>query len=156
MKRADVLKYKNLDKVIKKYKNVEGANMPILQDAQEIFGYLSFDVMNYISEHIDISVEKLYSIATFYSQFRFKPVGKYKISLCLGTVCYVKGSGIILDEITRILGIKNGECTSNGLFSLDTTRCLGCCGMAPVIMINDDVYGNVTKDKVKSILEKYK
>lgn len=156
MKKNEVTRYKKLDGVINKNKHIDGAIMPILQGAQEIFGYLSFKVMNYISNKINVSIEQLYSTATFYSQFRFKPIGKYKISLCLGTVCYVKGSGAILEEITRILGINNGECTSDGKFSIDTTRCLGCCGMAPVVMINDDVYGNVTKDKVKSILEKYK
>lgn len=127
----------------------------ILQGIQKQYGYLSFDNLYYLSEAKDMSLEEIYSVATFYNGFSLTPRGKYEISICLGTVCYVKGSNEILEEITSILGIKNGECTKDGKFSLDTTRCLGCCSMAPVLKINDDIYGFVKKEEVKDILNKY-
>ncbi len=128
----------------------------ILQGLQNKYGYLSFDNLNYVSEKMDISLEEIYSVVTFYNEFKLSPKGKYEINICLGTVCYVKGSNEILDEVTDVLGIKNGECTKDGKFSIDTTRCLGCCSMAPVLKINDDIYGFVKKDEVKNILDKYK
>lgn len=127
----------------------------ILQDIQSEYGYLSFDNLNYVAETKNISLEEIYSVATFYNQFKLQAKGKYEINVCLGTVCYVKGSDEILEEITKILGIKNGECTKDLKFSLDTTRCLGCCSMAPVIKINNDIYGFVKKEEVKNILSKY-
>jgi NADP-reducing hydrogenase subunit HndA len=102
-----------------------------------------------------MSLEEIYSVVTFYNGFKLSARGKYEISVCLGTVCYVKGSNEILDEITNILGIKDKECTKDGKFSLDTTRCLGCCSMAPVLKINDDIYGFVKKNEIKDILKKY-
>ncbi len=130
--------------------------MPILQDIQELYGYLPINALEKVSEDLDISLEELYSIATFYSQFKLQKTGKYQISVCLGTVCYVKGSESILEELRRILNIKEGEVTSDGLFSLDTTRCLGCCSLAPVIMINDKVYKQVKKSEVKKIIDSYR
>lgn len=127
----------------------------ILQSIQKKYGYLSFDNLNYLSEVMDMSLEEIYSVATFYNGFSLNPRGKYQISICLGTVCYVKGSNEILEEITKTLGINNQECTKDGKFSLDTTRCLGCCSMAPVLKINDDIYGFVKKEEVKDILNKY-
>lgn len=146
------------NKNIEKLNEIINRNEPlisILQDIQSEFGYLSFDNLNYISETKDISLEEIYSVATFYNQFKLEPKGKYEISICLGTVCYVKGSDDILEEITKILGIKNGECTKDLKFSLDTTRCLGCCSMAPAIKINNDIYGFVKKEEIRNILNKY-
>ena len=140
-----------LDEIINRNESL----ISILQDIQSEYGYLSFDNLNYVSEVKDISLEEIYSVATFYNQFKLEAKGKYEINVCLGTVCYVKGSDEILDEITKIIGIKNGECTKDMKFSLDTTRCLGCCSMAPVIKINNDIYGFVKKEEVKDILSKY-
>lgn len=140
-----------LDSIIKNNESL----ISILQEIQNEYGYLSFDNLNYISEIKDISLEEIYSVATFYNQFKLNLKSKYEINICLGTVCYVKGSNEILDEITKILGIKNGECTKDLKFSLDTTRCLGCCSMAPVLKINDDIYGYVKKSEIKDILSKY-
>lgn len=140
-----------LDEIINRNESL----ISILQDIQSEYGYLSFDNLNYVSEVKDISLEEIYSVATFYNQFKLQAKGKYEINVCLGTVCYVKGSDEILDEITKILGIQNGECTKDLKFSLDTTRCLGCCSMAPVIKINNDIYGFVKKEEVKNILNKY-
>lgn len=144
---------KEIDKIIEDNKE---SLIGILQGIQKKYGYLSFDNLNYVSEKLGISLEEIYSVATFYNQFKFIPKGKYDISICLGTVCYVKGANDILDEVTNILGIKNGECTKDGKFSLDTTRCLGCCSMAPVLKVNEDIYGSVKKSEVKNILDKYK
>lgn len=146
-------KRKKLLEVLDQNKNVDGALMPILQQAQAIYGYLPYEIMNEIALFLDKTVEEVYGVATFYTQFRLMPEGKYRISLCLGTVCYIKGSGAILEEIKNILGIDNGECTADGKFSLDTTRCLGCCGLAPVMAINDEIYGNVKVKDIKKILD---
>lgn len=146
---------KELDEILEKYKDVKTPLIPILEDVQDKYGYLSYDNLLYISEHLKMSLEEVYSVVTFYKHFKLNARGKYQISLCLGTVCYVKGSKDLLDELESILGIKTGECTKDFKFSIDTTRCLGCCGMAPVIMINDDVYGNVKRSEIKNILSKY-
>ncbi len=140
-----------LDNIIKDNESL----ISILQEVQNEYGYLSFDNLNYIAETKDISLEEIYSVATFYNQFKLNLKAKYEINICLGTVCYVKGSNEILDEISKILGIENGEFTKDLKFSLDTTRCLGCCSMAPVIKINDDIYGYVKKNEIKDILSKY-
>ena len=129
--------------------------MPILQEAQEIYGYLPIEVQTIIAEEMDVPLEKVYGVSTFYSQFTLNPKGKYQISVCLGTACYVKGSGAILEEIENKLGIQNGECTSDGKFSIDACRCVGACGLAPVMLVNDDVYGRMTPDQVEGVLAKY-
>lgn len=152
----DKEKFEALQKVIDEYKGKEGPLMPVLHHAQEIFGCLSLDVQKYIAEQLDIPVSDIYGVATFYSQFTLKPKGKYRIGVCLGTACYVKGSQKVLDEIAKNLGIEVGDTTEDGKFTLDATRCLGACGLAPVIMINDDVYGRLVPEDVKGILEKYK
>ncbi|MBQ4633996.1 MAG: NAD(P)H-dependent oxidoreductase subunit E [Bacilli bacterium] len=139
--------------VFEQNKDVEGALMAILQQAQDIYGYLPIEIMKKIASFLDKPVEEVYSVATFYTQFRLSPQGQYRISLCLGTVCYIKGAGDILNEIKNLLGIEPGECTSDGKFSLDTTRCLGCCGLAPVMAINDKIYGNVKVKDIKDILD---
>ena len=133
----------------------DGALMPALQKAQEIYGYLPIEVQTIIAEGLNIPVSEVYGVATFYSQFSLFPKGKYKIGVCLGTACYVKGSGEIFEKLTQVLGIQGGECTADKNFSLDATRCIGCCGLAPVLTVNDDVYGKITADDVEGIIAKY-
>lgn len=144
-----------LIKVINEHKDDKGALMPVLQQAQNIYGYLPKEVQVMISNEMNIPLEKIYGVVTFYSQFSLYPKGENRISVCLGTACYVKGSGEILDKIKEILGIDNGECTPDGKFSLDACRCVGACGLAPVMMVNDEVYGRLTVDDVAGILKKY-
>ncbi len=141
--------------VISEHKEERGALMPILQHAQEIYGYLPIEVQTIIARELDIPLEKVYGVVTFYSQFSLFPKGKYKISVCLGTACYVKGSGDIFNKLSEVLSIDSGECTADGKFSLDACRCIGACGLAPVLTVNDDVYGRLTADDVDGILEKY-
>ena len=145
----------DLKRVISELKDTAGALMPILQHAQEIFGYLPIEVQTMISDETGIPLEKIYGVATFYSQFSLQPKAQYRISVCLGTACYVKGSGDIFKKLEELLGITNGECTPDGKFSLDSCRCVGACGLAPVMMINDEVYGRLTVDDVPTILAKY-
>lgn len=142
-------------KVIAEHKNEKGALMPIMQKAQEIYGYLPIEVQSIIADEMNIPLEKIYGIATFYSQFALNPKGKYKISVCLGTACYVKGAGDIFNKLKEVLNISDGECTPDRKFSLESCRCIGACGLAPVITINDDVYGKITADDVEGILAKY-
>ena len=144
-----------LKKAIAELKDQRGALMPIMQKAQAIYGYLPYEVQKMIAEETGTPIEKIYGVATFYAQFTLNPKGKYRISVCLGTACYVKGGDKIWDALRKKLGINEGECTSDGRFSLDSCRCIGACGMAPVMMINDDVYGRLTVDQLDSILEKY-
>ena len=142
-------------KVIAEKKNDKGALMPILQKAQDIYGYLPIEVQTIISDELNIPLEKIYGVATFYSQFSLNPKGKYKISVCLGTACYVKGSGDIFNKLQEKLGIAGGECTPDGKFSLEACRCIGACGLAPVLTVNEDVYGRLTVDDIDDILKKY-
>lgn len=144
-----------LRRAVAELKNEKGALMPILQKAQDIYGYLPYEVQKIISDEMNIPVEKIYGVVTFYSQFSLYPKGKYKISVCLGTACYVKGSGSVFDKLVEKLGIEGGECTADGKFSLEACRCVGACGLAPVMTINDDVYGRLTPDQVDGILAKY-
>jgi len=144
-----------LDAVIAEHKDVGGALMPVLQKAQDIYGYLPIEVQTMVAEGLDVPLEKVYGVATFYSQFSLYPKGKYKISVCLGTACYVKGSGDIYDKLMEKLGIEGGECTPDGKFSLEACRCIGACGLAPVITVNDDVYGRLVPDDIEGILAKY-
>ena len=144
-----------LKKVIAENKDQKGALMPIMQKAQDIYGYLPIEVQTMIADGMGIPLEKVYGVSTFYSQFALNPKGKYQISVCLGTACYVKGSGDVYAKIEEILGIKGGECTPDGKFSLDACRCVGACGLAPVMMINDEVYGRLKPDDVKGILDKF-
>ena len=145
-----------LKKVIAELKDTKSPLMPIMQQAQEIYGYLPIVVQTMISDEMDIPLEKIYGIATFYSMFSLQPKGKYQISVCLGTACYVKGSGTIFSKLEELLGITNGECTPDGRFSLDSCRCVGACGLAPVMMINDEVYGRLVPEDIPGILAKYK
>ena len=145
-----------LQDAIARHKEDPGAVMPVLQEAQEIYGYLPIEVQTMVAEGLGVSLEEVYGVSTFYSQFALSPKGKYNISVCLGTACYVKGSGDILNKISEQLGIGAEECTPDGQFSLTACRCIGACGLAPVITVNDDVYGRLVADDVPSILAKYK
>lgn len=136
-------------------KDTQGALMPILQKAQEIYGYLPIEVQKLISNNTGIPMEKIYGVVTFYAQFSLYPKGEYTISVCLGTACYVKGAGDIYDKLQEKLGIAGGECTPDGKFSLEACRCIGACGLAPVLTVNEDVYGRLTVDDVDKIIEKY-
>lgn len=146
---------KELLKVIEEHKDQKGCLMPIMQKAQEIYGYLPIEVQTMIAKNTGIPLEKIYGVATFYAQFALNPKGKYKISVCLGTACYVKGSGDIYNKLQEKLGIEGGGCTPDGKFSLEACRCIGACGLAPVLTVNDDVYGRLTPDDVDSVLAKY-
>lgn len=141
--------------VIAKYRDEKGALMPVLQQAQEIYGYLPFEVQQIVSEEMDVSLEKIYGVASFYAQFTLNPKGRHNIAVCLGTACYVKGSQDIFDAISEKLGIEAGGCTADGKFSLEACRCVGACGLAPVMMVGDEVYGRLVKEDIDGILKKY-
>ena len=141
---------------IARYADDPGAVMPVLQEAQEIYGYLPIEVQTMIAEGLNVPVDEVYGVSTFYSQFALSPKGKYHISVCLGTACYVKGSGDVLNKLSEELGIDAEECTLDGRFSLTACRCIGACGLAPVMTVNDDVYGRLTSAEIPGILAKYK
>ncbi|MDR1940671.1 MAG: NAD(P)H-dependent oxidoreductase subunit E [Clostridiales bacterium] len=136
-------------------KKKKGAVMPALQRAQEIYGYLPMEVQQIIAEVLEVPAEEVFGVATFYSQFTLNPRGQYNVSVCLGTACYVKGAGEVLDALKIQLGIEADECSEDGKFSLNATRCIGCCGLAPVMTINDSVFGKITADDVEKILADY-
>ena len=145
-----------LKNIIDKYKGSKGALIPVLHEAQELYGYLPMTVQKSVAEGLGVSLAEVYGVVTFYTQFSLEPKGKYKVQVCLGTACYVKGAGLLLDKIKDVLGIDVGKCTEDGKFSLEACRCIGACGLAPVIMINDDVYGRLTVDDISGIFDKYK
>ncbi len=136
-------------------KSEPGALMPALQIAQDIFGYLPIEVQRIVASELDKQLAEVYGVVTFYSQFSLTPKGEYKVSVCLGTACYVKGAGDIFDRLGQRLGVANGECTEDGKFSLEACRCIGACGLAPVLTVNEDVHGRLTVDDVDDILAKY-
>lgn len=140
---------------IDKNKGDPGALMPVMHEAQNIYGYLPSEVQSVIAEKLNIPLAEVYGVATFYSQFSLSPKGKHQISVCLGTACYVKGSDKILEVLEKELKIKCGECTPDKKFSIDSCRCVGACGLAPVMIIDGEVYGKLTPDEVNGILEKY-
>ncbi len=144
-----------LKQVIDAHKGQKGATIPVLHEAQNIYGYLPMEVQKMISEGLDVPLAEIYGIVTFYAQFSLNPKGKYQIGVCLGTACYVKGSGDILEEVKKYLNIEVGDCTPDGKFSLDATRCIGACGLAPVVTVNEDVYGRLNKGEIVEILKKY-
>ena len=144
-----------LYKSIEKHKGSPGALMPVLQDAQKIFGCVSVEVQKRISDGLEIPLAEVYGVATFYSQFTLEPKGENVVGVCLGTACYVKGSQDILDEVSKILGVEPGKTTEDGKFTLVANRCVGACGLAPVMTVNEDVYGKISKDEVKKIMSKY-
>lgn len=136
-------------------KAMKGGLMPSLQAAQEIYGYLPIEVQNIIADELNVSLEEVFGVATFYSQFTLNPQGKYQVSVCIGTACYVKGAGDVLDELKTLLKIDAGESTADGKFSLNGTRCIGCCGLAPVMTVNEKVYGKVSKSDMAGVLKEY-
>lgn len=142
--------------VLDEYGDIKGSLITVLQQAQDIYGYLPTDVLYCIAERIGVSLAKVMGVATFYSQFRLKPVGKYLIMLCQGTACHVNGSQRIEAAITQELGIADGETTDDGLFTLKNVACLGCCSLSPVMMINGETYGSLTPSKTVEILRKLK
>ena len=145
-----------LREVIERHKGQPGATMPVLQAAQEIFGYLPEEVQIMIAEGLDIPLSEVYGVVSFYAQFAVNPKGQYRVSVCLGTACYVKGAGDVLEAVQKKLNIVPGGITPDGKFSLDACRCIGACGLAPVMTVNDDVYGRLTPDMVAGILDNYK
>ena len=152
--------FAELAPVLEKNAKVPGSLITILQQTQDIYGYLSMDAINYIAERTGIMPAKIYGVATFYAQFRLQPVGKYLIMLCKGTACHVNGSDMIEEAVCEHLGIKDGETTEDGLFTLNNVACLGCCSLAPVMMVKtvdgEETFGNLTKSSVKKILDDYK
>ena len=137
-------------------KDVDGSLMQVLHKAQDTFGYLPIEVQKFISSELDVPLAEVYGVATFYTQFAIEPKGKHKIGVCLGTACYVKGAQLIMDKLTKELNVKVGGTTQDNLFTFEATRCLGCCGLAPVMMIDQDVYGKLEPKKIPEILAKYK
>lgn len=135
--------------------NQRGAQMPLLQETQRIYGYLPKELLERMAKALDVPLEELYSTATFYSQFSFVPKGEYTISICMGTACYVKGAGDILDDLSDILKIKSGETTEDKKFTLESCRCIGACGLAPVLKVNEEVYGQLNKKKSEKVLATY-
>lgn len=144
-----------LEAVIAQYCNDSSNLMVVMQKAQDIYGYLPIEIQTKIAEGMNVPLEKVYGVSTFYAQFALTPKGKYNISVCLGTACYVKGSQKLLDKICEIVGIGPGECTADGKFSIQDCRCIGACGLAPVLTVNDDVYGRLSPDDIPDIIKKY-
>ncbi|AEE92021.1 NADP-reducing hydrogenase subunit HndA [Tepidanaerobacter acetatoxydans Re1] len=148
-------KLKQIEEMLKKYKGQKGTLLQALQEAQNIMGYLPIEVQEMVAETLDITLSEVYSTITFYSFFSLKPKGKYQIRTCLGTACYVRGAEKVLDRLKTELGIEVGDTTDDGKFSLNACRCIGACGLAPAIIINDEVYGRLTPDKIPDILKKF-
>jgi len=146
---------KRLRDMIAAHQDQEGALIPVLQEAQEIYGYLPIEVQYIIAREFKITLEKVYGVVSFYSHFTLNPRGVYSVSVCMGTACYVKGAGEILERIEKKLNIKSGSITPDGMFSIDSTRCIGACGLAPIVTVNDDIYDQVDPADVDSIIEKY-
>ena len=146
---------RQLREIIARHKDQRGAAMPVLQEAQDLFGYLPEEVQIEVAEGLGISLSEVYGIVSFYTQFSLTPKGKTKVEVCMGTACYVRGSGEILSRVERKLSCVAGEVTPDGKFSVDATRCIGACGLAPVMVVGGDVYGRLTPDDVDGILKKY-
>lgn len=148
-------KIDQLKKIITEMKDMEGPLIPIMHEAQGIFGYLPYDVQKCIAEELNIPMSEVYGVATFYTEFKVEPKGEHRIGICMGTPCYVRGATAILDKLTEKLGIGMDETTEDRKFTLEETGCMGCCGLAPIIVIDEDVYGNLTPDDIPGILDKY-
>lgn len=149
-------KYDELREYISKVKNTPGPLINVLHKAQEIFGYLPIEVQRFVAKELGVPMSQVYGVVTFYNFFTMKPRGKYVINVCLGTACFVKGANRVLEFFEEELGIKHGETTKDLMFTLSSARCFGACGLAPAIMVNEEVYGNVDKKKVKEIIKHYK
>lgn len=146
---------KQLREIIAQHKDMQGGLIPVLQQAQNLYGYLPIEVQQIIAEGLDLPLAEVYGVVSFYAQFSLNPKGECEIAVCMGTACYVKGSNAIVDKICAFLGVEPNGVTPDGKFSLSTTRCIGACGLAPVMTINDDVYGRLTADEVEGILLQY-
>ncbi|MBN1635618.1 MAG: NADH-quinone oxidoreductase subunit NuoE [Deltaproteobacteria bacterium] len=144
-----------IDKIIESYKGKPGALIPVLEQVQDVCGYLPMAVQMRVAKGLNLPVANVYGVVTFYSFFTMVPKGKNVIRVCLGTACYVRGGKRILERCTEILGIEPGECTEDRLFSLETVRCLGACGLAPVVVINDDTHGQVKPAKLEELIAQY-
>jgi len=149
-------KFVELQKAIDEHKGQKGALMPVLQAAQGIFGCVPMDVQEYIADALGTTLSDVYGVATFYSQFSLQPKGQYVVGVCMGTACYVRGAQKVLDRVQKELGVDVGGTTADSKFTIQATRCLGACGLAPVMMVNDEVYGRLTENEIPGILEKYK
>ena len=149
-------KFDQLQQVIAELKDQPGALMPVLQKAQGIFGCVPMDVQKVIAEGLGVTLSEVYGVATFYAQFTLEPAGKYIISVCMGTACYVKGSQKVLDKLSEELKVPVGKTSADGLFTLNATRCLGACGLAPVMPVNEEVYGRLTPEDIPGIIAKYR
>ena len=145
-----------LEAIIANYKDDKSNLITVMQEAQDVYGYLPIEVQTKIAEGMDIPLEKVFGVSTFYAQFSLSQKGAHHVAICLGTACYVKGSGKLMEEFEKQLGIKSGEITEDGQFSLDATRCIGACGLAPVLTVGDDVYGRLDETMVAGIIAKYK
>ena len=141
--------------IIDKYRDDQGALIPVLHEVQDYFGYLPIEVQKVISDELHVPLAEIYGVVTFYARFSTQPKGKYAVSVCMGTACYVKGAGKILEKFENALGIKAGEVTDDGMFSLDACRCIGACGLAPVATVNGEVYGRLVQADVQTICDKY-
>ena len=150
-------KWENFTKEVDKIRKMnKGTKLMALQLAQVMYGYLDKDCLRYIADAFKTTTTELCSVASFYAQFKFTKQGKYRISLCLGTACYVRGAALVQDKLEQVLGVKMGETTADGLFTLSSARCVGCCGLAPVMVINDEVYPSLTPEKVEGIIKQFK
>lgn len=149
-------KMTKLDEIIANHKGQQGSLMPILHETQELFGYLPEEAQKKISKELNIPMAEIYGVATFYSRFTLKPRGEHTIGVCLGTACYVKNAQLVFERIQKELNVEPGETTDDNKFTLTATRCLGCCGLAPVMMIDEDVYGKLVPDDIPEILKKYR
>jgi len=155
---AELIPVENLDVVkaiVAKQKDIPGCLVQIMQETQTEYGYLPLELQRTIADELGIPLTEVYGVATFYSQFTLKPKGKYQIAICLGTACYVRGAQPIIDKVNSILGTVLGETTEDGQYSVDATRCIGACGLAPVMMINEDVFGSLRVNDIPGILSKY-
>lgn len=148
-------RFAELAKVVEEYKDMEGALIMVLHKAQEIFGYLPEEVQKFVAQGLNLPMSEVYGVTTFYSYFSLKPRGKYRIAVCLGTACYVRGAADLVAAIEKELNIKVNDTSADGRFTLEVSRCIGACGLAPVMTINEDVYGRLTPDKIHGILAKY-
>ncbi|AFV12043.1 NADH-quinone oxidoreductase subunit E [Thermacetogenium phaeum DSM 12270] len=152
---GDAQKEKELQQLFEKWRGVKGALIPILQGAQSIYGYLPKEVLLRIAKELKLPPSRVFGVATFYAQFHLSPRGRNIVRVCLGTACHVRGGARIFEQMQKELGVGNGETTPDLRFTLETVACLGCCGLSPVIMVNDDTHGRLTPDKLKGIVERY-
>lgn len=152
---AKIENLNELKKIIDKHRETPGCLMQIMQEAQQLYGYLPIEVQDMISAELDKPLTEVYGVATFYSLFNLEPKGEFTVGVCMGTACYVKDAQKIMDKISKKLGINIGETTEDGKFTLEATRCVGACGLAPVLMVNEDVYGRLQGTEIDDILSKY-